>query len=531
MLTVAQVLQFPSMTRGVPEVLAGGDSLDAAVRWVHIGEFKHLLLKGGELVLSSGQGFSKTAAGQREFVHEISQRGAVGLVIELGSVYQSVPRAIVDVCTKLDFPLIALHREVAFVEITEAVHAHLVDCRVSTMERVETSLHGVTHLLLRGAHVDKAVSALADIVGNPLVLERGDGSALAVATGRRSHDEVVLAWESVVRGFSNAPPSAFYQIEAMDQPRVGRLVVLGLDKPIDEFDRVVLTRAASLLGLVQIHPEDEGHDRAEADGRIVADLLKGNVSDTYARTRAEANGFRGQWLMPVAIGRSERTVLRDFREESELWDRTSRRITSEFAQLHMPAVTSGRGSDWEALLVIGLNHTNSWTRVMDRVADVVHRVAGEIVDSAHCAAVIAAAPPVDSWADVSKALEECTSSLRALCMATPRRWHNVSTPDLDRFLWKLRGNPEFGEFVRGRLAELLDQRNTMFLQTVEAYFAHGGRKAEVARALNIERPSLYHRIERINKLLGADIRDPDIALGLHLALRARPYLYEGSHRR
>ena len=129
------------------QTLAGEESLDATVRWVHIGEFKHLLLKGGELVLSSGQGFSKTAAGQRDFIHEISQRGAVGLVIELGSVYQRVPQAIVDVCTKLQFPLIALHREVAFVEITEAVHAHLVDSRVSIMERVEKSLHGVTHLL------------------------------------------------------------------------------------------------------------------------------------------------------------------------------------------------------------------------------------------------------------------------------------------------------------------------------------------------------------------------------------------------
>jgi len=54
----------------------------------------------------------------------------------------------------------------------------------------------------------------------------------------------------------------------------------------------------------------------------------------------------------------------------------------------------------------------------------------------------------------------------------------------------------------------------------EAYLAAGGRKAEAARALHLERQSLYLRLHRIEELLGVSFDDEDAVLGLHLAVRA-----------
>ena len=57
-------------------------------------------------------------------------------------------------------------------------------------------------------------------------------------------------------------------------------------------------------------------------------------------------------------------------------------------------------------------------------------------------------------------------------------------------------------------------------RTLEAYLAHSGRKAEAARALHLTRQSLYLRLDRLERLLGVDLEDPDVVLALHLAVRA-----------
>jgi purine catabolism regulator len=63
-------------------------------------------------------------------------------------------------------------------------------------------------------------------------------------------------------------------------------------------------------------------------------------------------------------------------------------------------------------------------------------------------------------------------------------------------------------------------RSRALLETLEAYLAAGGRKAEAARALHLERQSLYLRLRRIEEALGVSLDDEDVVLGLHLAVRA-----------
>ena len=69
--------------------------------------------------------------------------------------------------------------------------------------------------------------------------------------------------------------------------------------------------------------------------------------------------------------------------------------------------------------------------------------------------------------------------------------------------------------ARGRLGP-----HRALLETLEAYLAAGGRKAQAARALHLERQSLYLRLRRIEELLGVSLDDEDAVLGLHLRLRA-----------
>jgi purine catabolism regulator len=108
------------------------------------------------------------------------------------------------------------------------------------------------------------------------------------------------------------------------------------------------------------------------------------------------------------------------------------------------------------------------------------------------------------------------------------RWHDARRPGVADLLHDLRDTPELATFVDEQLGPLLgDGRSRVLLETLEAYLAAGGRKAEAARMLHLERQSLYLRLHRIEEMLGVSLDDEDVVLGLHLALRARRFRRRG----
>jgi PucR family transcriptional regulator, purine catabolism regulatory protein len=129
-LTVREVLDLDVVQRGSPLVVAGAARLDAPVRWVHALELTDIgrLLRGGELVLSTGIALPEPAGELAAYVASLAEVGVAGLVVELGRRYAAaLPPALVAAAEARSVPLIELRREVAFIEITEAVHARIID--------------------------------------------------------------------------------------------------------------------------------------------------------------------------------------------------------------------------------------------------------------------------------------------------------------------------------------------------------------------------------------------------------------------
>ena len=75
--TVAEVLALDPVRSGAPRVLAGAERLSAPVRWVHVIELAQAahLLRGGELVLSTGIALPDDPAGLSRYVAELASVG------------------------------------------------------------------------------------------------------------------------------------------------------------------------------------------------------------------------------------------------------------------------------------------------------------------------------------------------------------------------------------------------------------------------------------------------------------------------
>jgi hypothetical protein len=129
-LTLREVLDLDVVRRGSPHVVAGAWRLDVPVRWVHALELTDVgrLLRGGELVLSTGIALPDSPAELDGYVASLAHVGVAGLAVELGRRYtEALPAALVAAAEARSVPLVELRREVAFIEITEAVHARIID--------------------------------------------------------------------------------------------------------------------------------------------------------------------------------------------------------------------------------------------------------------------------------------------------------------------------------------------------------------------------------------------------------------------
>ncbi len=146
--TVAEVLDLPVVRAAAPRVRAGSAGLDVPVRWVHVSEQRDPAgtLTGGELLLSIGVSLADPTTDLSGYLSSLRDAGAVGLVVELGQHVRSLPETLVQAARTLDFPLEELARSERFVEITEVVHARILDSQ-STRMRFTQRVHDAFRVL------------------------------------------------------------------------------------------------------------------------------------------------------------------------------------------------------------------------------------------------------------------------------------------------------------------------------------------------------------------------------------------------
>ena len=97
-----------------------------------------------------------------------------------------------------------------------------------------------------------------------------------------------------------------------------------------------------------------------------------------------------------------------------------------------------------------------------------------------------------------------------------------AAPGVAELVHDLRDTPELETFVAEQLGPLLADRLAAQPGLLVSRGLPGRRraKAEAARALHLERQSLYLRLRRIEEVLGVSLDDQDVISGLHLAVRA-----------
>lgn len=526
--TIADILVLESVRRGNPRVVAGADRLDTKVRWVHVGEIADIaqLLRGGELVLTTGIALPADPGKLTDYIAELSSVGASGLIVELGRRFVGeLPAEVVKCAEEHGLPLIVLTRETPFVQITEAVHARIIDIQLEEL-RASEQLHEVfTELSVEGASPAEVLVQVSRLSGRPVLLENLAHQVLACESAGRDTGTLLAGWESRSRAVAPAERTAYDAASGWLVTTVGargqdwgRLILLCEAKPSPR-DLVLAERAATTLALGRLLERHQESLERQAHGTIITGILTHAYADpdeAAARARAVGVPLTGRKLVSVVIRPTDPLdqALDGQAELGELAEATA----AACRDARLPALVGALDQDRVGVLLPLPPRTSpepALTALAERLRALWKPGAGF---------VLAAGSMVESIRDVRRSFLEA-EQVADVAVRQPdgRPYYRLPDLRLRGLLHLLRDDARLQTFAERELGALLAhdaQRGGDLTRILRIYLDAGRNKAVAAQKAHLSRPAFYDRLRRLERILDTDLDDVESCLSLHVALLA-----------
>jgi PucR family transcriptional regulator, purine catabolism regulatory protein len=568
--TVRDLLELDVVRRGSPQVIAGSAGLSARVRWVHVVELADAahLLQGGEFVLTTGIALPAEPSLLARYAADLAAAGVSALAVELGRRFVgALPGTLVQAAADSGLTLIAFEREVPFVEITEAVHALIIDAQLEEL-RASERLHEVfTELSVAGASPDEIVRQAAVLAGRPVILADLSHRVLAFEPGSADPARLLAGFARRSRAFGDPPGPGDLPGRNGDSRRTaydealgwlatpvgargedwGR-VILVCDGPPTATDTVLIERAATTLALGRLLTRHRESLERQAHRTLISGIISqahADPAEAAVRSRALGVPVDGRQLIALvlrlrepsgpdgtqgALGVSAHARVLDLADAAAAACRAER----------VPSLV-GTLDDVRAGAMLSLSPSTEPDAVLTRLGTLI----AERLGTDPRRLVIGVGASAGSIRDVRRSFLEAgqvadvaaeRADDRNLAGLGDRRvgpdhppFYRLPDLRLRGLLHLLRDDPRLQTFVERELGALLAREpGTGLIDVLAAYLAAGGNKAEAAKTSHLARPTFYERLRRIERILGTDLSSAESRTSLHVALlalnasRARP---------
>jgi PucR family transcriptional regulator, purine catabolism regulatory protein len=506
-LSVRDILAVPALAL---RLVAGEQSVDRPVRWVHASELEDPTpwLKGGELLLTTGASVGTTPARQRAYVKRLADAGLAGLGFGLGFSHDRVPKPVVTTAEQLGFPVFEVPYPVPFIAITEAVFSRVVAEQYDVLQRAVDAEGTLTRSAMDGEGLEGIAAALARAIGGWALLLDLHGMPLA-ATSHAARQRQPRIWEELK---VSRPEGTGFSVTIVDrghhvwvqpvgaQGRVEAFLAVGKPDAPAQLDRIVTAHALSLFAIELA----KSRAVAEAERR-----LQGDFFDALAAGAMPASEM-ARGLARFGFGKAGAVVVLSleggkpgdlaYAAEDELSRADAAYLISRHDGGVHVLVAEDPARDLDDLR----------KRIEERLGAYVRLGAGGAVEPAEAA----------------RGLREARYALQVCRL---EGWGAAGFDDLGtyRLLLSMAEPDALRAFADAMLAPLdaYDRDHGGELQaSLRAFLQHNARWETAAAELFVHRHTLRYRMRKVEELTGRDLSSSFDRMEFWLALRARELL-------
>src|SRR5579872_5121756 len=169
-------------------VVAGAQAIgQRAISWISVIERPvEGFVRPGEMILTAGTGCTPRMF--QELVRQIIDSGASGVAVSVGKKRDvpSVPKAVRQMATERDFPVLEIPWEVRFADISRAVADLIIANGHAAVQDRDSVKHKFADIIMSGLGFEAIAAALEQVLRRPVVMLGRDFRLQAVGAHARS---------------------------------------------------------------------------------------------------------------------------------------------------------------------------------------------------------------------------------------------------------------------------------------------------------------------------------------------------------
>lgn len=514
-ITVGELLEMKYL-RDISRVAAGKKGLDKPVSWVHILEMRDIVTEcvdGGELILTTGIGFSEDKKIALSFVESLIRKNVAALCIETVFYYKHIDEELLALAESYDFPIIEIYQVSRFVDISKGINTILLNNDSDVYHSadkydMEIQRQGLTT-------IEDLISFTGEYVNLDVMLQYAGGKTISSA-------------DADLEGkYLSAKPVMFLGAEQ------GQLIFAKQDTSLTEYERLIQNRLMIHMKDILQEKQLQLIERLKQNSAWVEKWLEGSLQEHQAREHLKKMGISEQffcaYVCTIQMTRAQRLGLLE--EEGQRNDIEYNLIENSNLGI---ALLLNRFFEEQGIIGIPIVAENSVSFILfvyhaEEEAKIVH-VVNSISESA-----VPSLKKLKHTFFFGKRASGLSEIPRSYLTSIELIQDEGSWPQqcvffdklyLSRLLRELYKTDLLGEYCNDYLGELTLKKNETLLETLKSYLANNCSKQETAESLFVARQTLYYRIEKLREILGSDFDQGERRLAIEVAVRAKEYIQE-----
>ncbi|MFD0698802.1 PucR family transcriptional regulator [Paenibacillus sp. GCM10027628] len=534
-LSVQEVLERPHFQHAY--IAAGKQGLHRLVRWVHIIEVIQFeqLLQGGEMILTTGAAFKSDTQLFKTYLEQLINRNVSCLCIEMGHYLSSVPEEWTEMAEMHGLPLIIFPQAVRFIDITQDIHAHIINQHHQALQDLEKISREFHRMTLTSQGVTQVLQLLQTSTKAQVIYVPAEGQPKWVphASSRESKRWIELLHKRLDESPEAAHPASPSQIEFEGQTMivqpVGAMgktwahIAIVLNSRPREYEFLILDSASLSIAQDLLRKRYMEERKLYSQTLWVDDLLHLRIRDEEQIKVLIGPDFKRLNALNYHVCLIEFEYDQEARSSSgdegveSLGIHLSLNVRSVFEQhAFHPLITLQNNR----LVVIAFDQAPK-KPAKERLQHVFQSLQ-QMKAEEQVKLVIGVGQVNRSFMNAYISYQE---AIQAISLSSTLQTNALYFDELGVFqlLFHIADKQTLQAFVRTHLGPLIEHdqtRGSELLRTLKVYLDNDGSKQIVAQQLFIVRQSLYYRLEKIEELLGHDYMSPEKRLALQVAIRA-----------